>query len=380
MAGRRRADRRRRRRTPAAALPGAIGASRARRARPRRGQLNGKLQQTVRIDGDRLYTLVTQPQANGRPARAAVHAGPLGLRVYVRLELGLLGGALALGPAVATLALAQEPRQLRCEGVTGGKLLLVVQQLGTLARAPRRTRPSRRRTRPPRSPARCSAPTPPRAPRYRSHTEHVAQPLAERERGARARRERDVVRDRRPEADGRDARAAAGVVEDPDDSRRALVARTLRGRARSISVRVGRAARHRRRPRVRHVGEQRAEGDHHLDAEIPREVDDQPREGLSSGGSARCRAGGPRRGRARESARGRRRSPATRCAGSAPRRARRAGGSPGSRRSSRDRSPRSAPPPRPWRGSRPRATRPGRRRSSHGMRRPEPARADSAGR
>ena len=31
---------------------------------------------------------------------------------------------------------------------------------------------------------------------------------------------------------------------------------------------------------MRHVGEQRAEGDHHLDAEIPREVDDHPREGL----------------------------------------------------------------------------------------------------
>jgi hypothetical protein len=31
---------------------------------------------------------------------------------------------------------------------------------------------------------------------------------------------------------------------------------------------------------MRHVGEQRAEGDHHLDAEIPREIDDHPREGL----------------------------------------------------------------------------------------------------
>jgi hypothetical protein len=31
---------------------------------------------------------------------------------------------------------------------------------------------------------------------------------------------------------------------------------------------------------MRDVGEQRAEGDHHLDAEIPREIDDHPREGL----------------------------------------------------------------------------------------------------
>ena len=57
------------------------------------------------------------------------------------------------------------------------------------------------------------------------HVEQLAEPVAERARGARARRERDVVRDRRPEADRRDPRLPAGVVEDADDAGRPLVAR-----------------------------------------------------------------------------------------------------------------------------------------------------------
>src|SRR5205807_5543150 len=54
-------------------------------------------------------------------------------------------------------------------------------------------------------------------------TEDSAQPVAERERGAWTRRERHVVRHRGPEADGREAGPAAGVVEDADDPRRTLV-------------------------------------------------------------------------------------------------------------------------------------------------------------
>ena len=57
--------------------------------------------------------------------------------------------------------------------------------------------------------------------------QQLAEASHERERGARARRERDVVRHRRPEAHRRDARLAAGVVHDADDAGRALVARRL---------------------------------------------------------------------------------------------------------------------------------------------------------
>src|SRR5205085_4270554 len=57
--------------------------------------------------------------------------------------------------------------------------------------------------------------------------EQLAEAADERERGARARRERDVVRDGRPEADRRNTGFAARVVDDADDSRRAFVARRL---------------------------------------------------------------------------------------------------------------------------------------------------------
>ena len=63
----------------------------------------------MRIDRDRLYTLVTQKQRLGRPARARPHARLGGLRLYVRL--GLFRRT-TFGPAVAALALAQEAREL----------------------------------------------------------------------------------------------------------------------------------------------------------------------------------------------------------------------------------------------------------------------------
>ena len=85
------------------------------------------------------------------------------------------------------------------------------------------------------------------------------------------------MRHRGPEARGGDARAPARVVDDADDPGRALVAGGLEAELLD-QVRVGRAPRHRRRPRVRDVGEQRAERDDQLDAELAREVDDQAAE------------------------------------------------------------------------------------------------------
>ena len=55
----------------------------------------------------------------------------------------------------------------------------------------------------------------------------LGEPLAERLRSARARRERDVVRHRRPEAHRAELGRAARVVEHADDARRPLVAREL---------------------------------------------------------------------------------------------------------------------------------------------------------
>ena len=58
----------------------------------------------------------------------------------------------------------------------------------------------------------------------------------------------------------------ARVVQHADDPGRPFVARRLQAEPLD-QLRVGRAAGDRRRPRVRHVGEQRAERDHELDAE-----------------------------------------------------------------------------------------------------------------
>lgn len=84
---------------------------------------------------------------------------------------------------------------------------------------------------------------------------------------------RDVVRDRRPEADRRNSRVRTGLLEDAHDARRALVAGLLQvHRAGEIRIR-GHAA-HRYRPGVRGVAEQRAEDDHHLDAQLMGEPED----------------------------------------------------------------------------------------------------------
>src|SRR5437773_8673920 len=80
--------------------------------------------------------------------------------------------------------------------------------------------------------------------------DQAAEPLAERNRRPGARRQRDVVRYRRPKARRGNVYLAAGVVENPDDSGRALVAR--RGKPElPHELRVARAAGHRRGPRVR---------------------------------------------------------------------------------------------------------------------------------
>jgi hypothetical protein len=109
--------------------------------------------------------------------------------------------------------------------------------------------------------------------------EEPSEPFAERLGGARVRRQRDVVGHRRPQAGGREACDAAGVVEHADDPRGPLVARGLQPEALD-QVRVARAPGHRGRACVRNVGEQRAESDHELDVELLGEVDDQLREGL----------------------------------------------------------------------------------------------------
>ena len=77
----------------------------------------------------------------------------------------------------------------------------------------------------------------------------------------------DVVRDRGPERHRRDVEPRAGVLEDADDAGRALVRRLLELEP-VDEVGLGRRAGDRDRPGVRGVGEQRAEGDHQLAAEL----------------------------------------------------------------------------------------------------------------
>ena len=102
--------------------------------------------------------------------------------------------------------------------------------------------------------------------------EQVAEACAEGLGRAGARSERDVVRHGRPEAHRPQLGGAARVVENADDPRRPLVARELEPELLD-EARVGRGAGHRRRPGVRHVGEQRAEGHDELDAELAGEPD-----------------------------------------------------------------------------------------------------------
>ena len=168
--------------------------------------------------------------------------------------------------------------------------------------------------------------------------EQLPEPVAERAGGARARRERDVVRHRRPQARGRHALAAAAVLEDADDPGRPLVAGVLQPEALD-ERRVARRARHGRRTRVRHVREQRAERDHELDVEVAGELDHELREGLP----AQARLDAEEQDRVAIGAR----DPGVVEGVLRPvdpprhalRRARRAAGSPGSRRTPRGRCP-----------------------------------------
>ena len=104
------------------------------------------------------------------------------------------------------------------------------------------------------------------------HPEQVGEADAERLGRARARREGDVVRHRRPEADRPEARRAARVVEDADDPGRPLVARELQPELLD-ERRVGGRAGHGRGARVRHVGEQGAERHDEVHADVPGQTD-----------------------------------------------------------------------------------------------------------
>src|SRR5205823_169538 len=84
--------------------------------------------------------------------------------------------------------------------------------------------------------------------------DQAAEPLAERDGRARARRQRDVVRNGRPEARGGNVDPAAGVVEDADDAGRPFVARRRQAEL-PDELRVAGTAGHRRGPRVRNVGQ-----------------------------------------------------------------------------------------------------------------------------
>ena len=63
--------------------------------------------------------------------------------------------------------------------------------------------------------------------RVDGHADERLQPAQQRERALRVRRDRDVVRDGRPQRGGGQAGVGEGGVEDADDARRALVGRRL---------------------------------------------------------------------------------------------------------------------------------------------------------
>src|SRR5262249_30942035 len=107
--------------------------------------------------------------------------------------------------------------------------------------------------------------------------EHPPEPIAKRGRRSRARGQGDVVRNRGPEARGRNPCLVACVVDHADDARRAFVP-GRRGAEFLYELLIGRAAGYGRRPRVRHVGEQCPERNDELDTELLDMPDDQVRE------------------------------------------------------------------------------------------------------
>ena len=173
---------------------------------------------------------------------------------------------------------------------------------------------------------------------------------------------------------------AADVVQHADDPGRPLVARGREPEPLDELL-VGRAAGDRRRARVRHVGEQRAERDQQLDPELAREADHQ----VGERAPAQVRLDPEQQHDvAVETVRARvvedRLGPVD-PAGQALLERDVRPGRPGSRRSSPGRPRRTARRPRSWRGSRPRARPPARRRSSPERRRRGPAaRAPAGGR
>src|SRR6185295_11228307 len=109
--------------------------------------------------------------------------------------------------------------------------------------------------------------------------EQLPEPVTQRAVSTRARRERDVVRDGRPQARRRHTLAAAAVLEDADNPGRTLVAGVLKPEALD-QRRIARRTRDGCRARVRDICEQRTEGDHELDLEVTSELDHELREGL----------------------------------------------------------------------------------------------------
>ena len=121
------------------------------------------------------------------------------------------------------------------------------------------------------------------------HADERLELAHERERGLRVRRGGDVVRHARPQRRRRDAAPLARVVQDADDAGRALVARGCTPR-RSVSASSDGRPGDRDRPRVRDVGQQRAERHDHLHAERLGEVDDELAERAPAHATARCPA------------------------------------------------------------------------------------------
>ena len=275
MARRERADRRRAGRATAAALT-------RRRTSTSCSAASGGVDvaaSTASRDGrsgsrdDRLYTLLELPEARDALLELALHARRRGLRLHVRLARGSVSGSAGASSAPLLVPLAQvarqlgrrarRPRECRSSSIVVGALLELLDVGGGLlvggdrladllgVRAPR-----------PRSSSVVSISAPSRSaePRRRARARRAG--------SARARRSAAPPPRGWPTAAPRRRQASWSTPTIPvGPSYREADSPSC-----SISVRVARAARHRRRPRVRDVGEQRAERDDELDAELLREA------------------------------------------------------------------------------------------------------------